>query len=300
MEADHGSGDRSVSHDGLMACFQRTATNALPSLRLSCSVAIVPTMIPRLNPIFWRCAAIAALLLVLNASARAATIRVFAAASLTDSLKEISAAYQRQTGDKIVFNLGASSFLARQIEEGAPADIFFSADDAKMDALEAKGLLVKSSRRSRLSNSLVIVVASDSVLKIASAEDLGRADVKRVALADPKTVPAGIYAKAYLIKAKLWPAVSAKVVPTDNVRAALAAVESGNVEAGLVYKTDAAISKRVKVACEISGADAPAIHYPMALLKEARAPEAARKFLAHLASPEAGRVFEKFGFIVRP
>ena len=91
-----------------------------------------------------------------------------------------------------------------------------------------------------------------------------------------------------------------KVIPTDNVRAALAAVESGNVDAGMVYKTDAAISKQVKIACEISGSDAPAIRYPMALLKEARDPAAARKFLAHLASPEAGRVFAKFGFIVRP
>jgi len=249
--------------------------------------------------ILWRCAAIAFVLLLLTASARAATVRVFAAASLTDSLKEISAAYQRQTGDKIVFNFGASSLLARQIEEGAPADLFFSADDAKMDALEAKGLLVKNTRRSRLSNSLVIVVASDSALKIASAEDLGRADVKRVALADPKTVPAGIYAKAYLTKVKLWPVVSAKVVPTDNVRAALAAVESGNVDAGIIYKTDAAISKQVKIVCEISMVDAPAIHYPMALLKEAKEPAAAQKFLTHLASDEAGRVFSKFGFILR-
>ena len=229
----------------------------------------------------------------------AATIRVFAAASLADSLKEISSAYQRQTGDKIVFNFGASSFLARQIEEGAPADLFFSADDAKMDVLEAKGLLLKETRQSRLSNSLVIVVAADSALKITSAKDLGRDAVRRIALADPKTVPAGIYAKEYLTKAKLWPAVATKIIPTDNVRAALAAVESGNVEAGMVYKTDAGISKKVKIACEITGADAPAISYPMALLKEAKEPEAARKFLAHLASPEAGRVFARFGFIVR-
>ena len=277
----------------------RDPINALPSFCVSCSVAFVPTTILRLNQIFWRCAAFTSALLLLAAPARAATVRVFAAASLTDSLKEISAAYQRQTGDKIVINFGASSFLARQIEEGAPADVFFSADDAKMDALEAKGLLVKDTRRSRLSNSLVIVVASDSVLKIASPKDLGGDEVRRIALADPKTVPAGIYAKEYLTKAKLWPAVATKIIPTDNVRAALAAVESGNVEAGLVYKTDAAISRKVKIVCEISGADAPDISYPMVLLREAMEPEAARKFLAHLASPEAGRVFAKFGFIVR-
>ena len=297
--ADHGSDDSAGSHHGWMACKQGSATNALPSLRHSCSVDLVPTTILRLHPICWRCVAVAFLLLWLTASARAATVRVFAAASLTDSLKEISTAYQRQTGDTIVFNLGASSFLARQIEEGAPADIFFSADDAKMDALETEGLVVKNSRKSRLSNSLVIVVASDSELKIAAAIDLGRTEVKRIALADPKTVPAGIYAKQYLARVKLWPTVARKLVPTDNVRAALAAVESGNVDAGMVYKTDAAISKKVKIACEISGNDAPAIRYPMALLKEAKEPEAARKFLAHLASEEAGRVFEKFGFILR-
>ena len=254
----------------------------------------VPTTILRF------CAALGCALLLPVAATRAATVRVFAAASLTDSVKEISAAYERQTGDRIVFNLGASSFLARQIEEGAPADIFFSADDAKMDSLEAKGLIAKDTRKNRLSNSLVIVVATEGDLKIKSAADLARADVKRIALADPKTVPAGIYAREYLVRAKLWPAVAAKVIPTDNVRAALAAVESGNVDAGMVYKTDAAISRKVKIVCEISGADAPDISYPMALLKEAREPEAARKFLAHLASPEAARVFAKFGFIVRP
>lgn len=259
----------------------------------------MPTTILRLNTILWRCAAITFALLLPAASARAATVRVFAAASLTESLKEISAAYERHAGDRVVFNFGASSFLARQIEEGAPADLFFSADDAKMDALEAKRLLAKDTRKNRLSNTLVIVVASDRALKIVSAKDLGREDVKRIALADPKTVPAGIYAKEYLTKAKLWSAVEKKIIPTDNVRAALAAVESGNVDAGMVYKTDAAISKKVKTACEISGSDAPDIRYPMALLKEAREPEAARKFLAHLDSPEAGRVFEKFGFIVR-
>jgi molybdate transport system substrate-binding protein len=275
------------------------ATNALPSLWLSCSVLSVATPTLKPNHILWRRAAFAAVLLLSLAQAPAATIRVFAAASLMDSLKEISAAYRGQTGDTIVFNFGASSFLARQIEEGAPADIFFSADDAKMDALEAKGHLAKDTRRNLLSNSLVIVTASDSELKITSAADLGRSEVKRVALGNPKTVPAGIYAKAYLTKAKLWPAVSAKIVPTDNVRAALAAVESGNVGAGMVYKTDAAISKQVKIVCEISGANAPDIRYPMALLKEAKEPEAAQKFLVHLASDEAGRVFEKFGFILR-
>ena len=193
---------------------------------------------------FCRTSAIAVLFILaitICTNLSAATLHVFAAASLTDSLKEIAAAYEKQTGDKVMFNFGASSFLARQIEEGAPADIFFSADEAKMDGLEKKGLIIKETRTSRLSNSLVIVVTSDSALPIHSAKDLAGPAVKRVALADPKTVPAGIYAKQYLQCAGLWSAIKPKVVPTDNVRAALAAVESGNVEAGMVYKTDASI-----------------------------------------------------------
>jgi molybdate transport system substrate-binding protein len=230
----------------------------------------------------------------------AATIRVFAAASLTESLQEIAAGYEQQTGDQVLFNFGASSFLARQIEEGAPADIFFSADDAKMDGLARKGLLLNATRKSRLSNSLVIVVAADGARFIRSGADLADARVKRLALADPKTVPAGIYAKEYLERARLWEKVAAKVVPTANVRAALAAVESGNVDAGMVYKTDARLSRKVRVAYEVALGEGPAIHYPMAVVKDSKQLDAARRFLDHLASADAGRVFERFGFIVRP
>ncbi len=229
----------------------------------------------------------------------AAEITIFAAASLTESLKEIAARYEKQSGDKITFNLGASSMLARQIEEGAPADIFFSADEAKMDGLEKKGLILPETRKSRLSNLLVIVVAAEGGAAIGNAKDLNSDKVKRLALAEPKTVPAGIYAKEYLQKQDLWSAVEAKVIPTENVRAALAAVESGNVDAGIVYKTDAAISKKVKVAYEVPAQDCPAISYPMAVVKETKHPEAAKKFLNYLNSGEVAKVFEKFGFIIR-
>jgi len=234
-----------------------------------------------------------------TAAVSATTINVFAAASLVDSLKEIAAAYEKQTGDEVVFNFGASSLLARQIEEGAPADIFFSADEAKMDGLEKKGLIVKETRKSRLSNSLVIVVASGNGAAIATPKDLATDKVTRLALAEPRTVPAGIYAKEYLQRQNLWPSVEAKVVPTENVRAALAAVEGGNAEAGIVYKTDAAISKKVRIACEIPASDSPVISYPMAVVRDSKELDAARRFLKHLGSDESGRVFERFGFIVR-
>jgi molybdate transport system substrate-binding protein len=228
---------------------------------------------------------------------RAATVMVFAAASLTESLQEIAAAYEKQSGDKIVFNFAASGTLARQIEEGAPADIFFSADEAKADALEKKGLLVKETRKSLLGNSLVIVTPPDSAA-IQSPADLTNAAVKRVALGDPRIVPAGTYAKAYLEKSGLWAGVEPKVVPCENVRAVLAAVESGNVDAGVVYKTDAAISKKVKVAFEVPAADGPKISYPAALVANAPHPDAAKKFLGCLTGSEADAVFARHGFIV--
>lgn len=240
-----------------------------------------------------------ALALMLAPQIRATEINVFAAASLTDSLKQIATGYEKSSGDKIVFNLGASSTLARQIEEGAPADVFFSADEAKMDGLAKKGLIDATTRKSRLGNALVVVVATDSALKIDSAHALTNAAVQKIALADPKAVPAGIYAKKWLEKFALWTAIEPKVVPTENVRAALAAVEAGNVEAGVVYKTDAGISPKIKVAYEVPAKDAPDISYPLALVKESKQPNAAKKFLNYLDSKDADDIFKKFGFVVR-
>ncbi|HWC60031.1 MAG TPA: molybdate ABC transporter substrate-binding protein [Verrucomicrobiae bacterium] len=244
------------------------------------------------------CALAAALLFAVAANLTAAEINVFAAASLTDSLKEIASGYEKQSGDKIAFNFGASSLLERQIEEGAPADIFFSADEAKMDRLAAKDLIDKETRKSRLSNTLVIVTSADSNLKITSPADLAGKDVRRIALADPKAVPAGVYSREFLEQQNLWPQIESKVVPVDNVRAALAAVESGNIEVGMVFKTDAAISKRVKVAYEVPTAIGPKISYPLALTKNAKQIESTKKFMEYLASDDAAKIFTKYGFIV--
>jgi molybdate transport system substrate-binding protein len=237
-------------------------------------------------------------LLSLTLTVHATEITVFAAASLTDSLKQIAATYEKTSGDKIVFNFGASSTLARQIEEGAPADIFFSADEAKMDGLQKKNLIDAATRKSRLGNLLVVVVPDDSRLEIKSAAGLTNAAVKKIALADTRAVPAGVYAKAWLEKQQVWPAIEPRVVPTENVRGALAAVESGDVEAGVVYKTDAGISRKVKVAYEVPAADAPKISYPMALVTDSKHADAAKKFLDYLASEEAGQTFRQFGFIL--
>jgi molybdate transport system substrate-binding protein len=236
--------------------------------------------------------------LILALSAQAAQLTVHAAASLTDAMKEISAAYEKQSGDQLRLNFDASSILARQIEEGAPADIFLSADEAKMDQLEKAGRLAPGTRKTLLSNTLVIVVPAESALSFRSAADLSRPQIKKIALAQPGSVPAGIYAKEYLTAQGLWDKIEPKVIPTQNVRAALAAVESGNVEAGIVYKTDALISKKVKVACEIPASEGPKISYPVAALAGSGDLVAAKKFLAYLESEPALAVFRKFGFTV--
>ena len=231
-------------------------------------------------------------------SLRASELLVFAAASLTEALRDITSDYQKQSGDKILLNLAASSTLARQIEAGAPADIFFSADEAKMDTLENAGFIVAETRTNRLSNSLVIVVSQEGAPTINGPRDLATDKVGRIALADPQMVPAGLYAKEYLEKQNLWASVRGKVIPTENVRGALAAVESGNVDAGIVYKTDAAISRKVKVAYEVPPYDGPRIRYPVAALKTSKNLQSARRFLEYLGSDAAAHVFEKHGFII--
>jgi len=225
-------------------------------------------------------------------------LNVFAAASLTDALQELAASYETAGGGRIALNLGASSTLARQIEEGAPADLFLSADEAKMEGLERKGLLLPGTRRSVLSNTLAVVVPAGSRLKIAAARDLAGPAVGRLALAEPRTVPAGIYAREYLVKQGLWERLAARVIPTENVRGALAAVESGNVEAGIVYKTDARISKQVKVAYEVPAAGGPKISYPFAVLAGSAHRNAALRFLAYLESPAGLAAFRRHGFLI--
>jgi len=234
---------------------------------------------------------------ILATPARAADLTVFAAASLTDALEEIGAAYEKAGGGKVALNLGASSTLARQIQEGAPADLFLSADEEKMDALDKKGLILAGTRRSVLSNTLVIVVPGDGAAKIAAPKDL--AGVRTLALAEPQSVPAGIYAREYLTRLGLWDKLAGKVIPTENVRAALAAVEAGNADAAIVYKTDAGISIKVEVAYEVPLAEGPKISYPFAVVAESKQKESAKRFLAYLESEPALAVFKKYGFLIR-
>jgi molybdate transport system substrate-binding protein len=240
---------------------------------------------------------LALFLLSAQATAHADEILVSAAASLTDALKDIGRAYQLKGRHKILLTLGPSNFLARQIDEGAPVDIFFSADLAQMDLLDKNGRLEPGTRKNLLSNQLVIVLPKDSNLAIAAPKDLLKPEVKKIALAN-QAVPVGVYTSKYLTDEGLWDKVKSKIVPVLDVRATLAAVESGNVEAGFVYKTDAAISNKVRIAYEVPIEKGPKITYPVAIVKESKKKAAARDFMTFMLSPASKAMFKKFGFVV--
>jgi molybdate transport system substrate-binding protein len=180
------------------------------------------------------------------------------------------------------------------------ADVFFSADEAWMDRVAEAGLIDTSSRRSPLSNRLVVVVPADSDLRIHSAEELAGKAIRRLALANPEAVPAGRYAKAWLEARGQWGALASRVVPTLDVRAALAAVESGAVDAGVAYRTDAMTSRRVRVAYPVPEGEGPRLSYSIAAVAARANLEASRAVVAWLCGPQAEPVFERFGFVVAP
>jgi molybdate transport system substrate-binding protein len=222
-------------------------------------------------------------------------VLVFAAASLTDALREIGSAFEARTGTRVPFSFAGSNALARQIEAGAPADVFVSANRERMDELERAGLVRPADRVNLLSNALVVVLAPTSHLVLRARADL--LGVRRLALGDPQAVPAGIYARQWLERIGLWDRLRGRVVPTLDVRAALVAVDSGAADAGIVYRTDAAMARHARVGLEVTGPAAPRIVYPAALLAASSSPDA-RAFFDHLESAEARAVFERFGFEV--
>lgn len=223
-------------------------------------------------------------------------VTVYAAASTTNALDEIKAAFAKQANAEVQTNYAASSALAQQIENGAPADLFLSADQKWGDHVQSKAPALK--RRDLLGNRLVIVVPADSQLKLAKIEDLTADDVKHLALGDPAAVPAGRYAKQALTKLNLWDKLKGKVVPAEDVRHALTYVETGAAEAGIVYATDAAISKRAKVAVEIPADLTDPVRYPLLLLKHAEGSKVAAALYDYLGSPDATAVFQKYGFVI--
>ena len=238
---------------------------------------------------------VAILVSLLGGTAHAQALVVFAAASLKNALDEVASL----SPSKPAISYGASSALARQIENGAPAQVFISADLEWMDYLEGKKLIRSETRRNLLGNRLVLISPAGSAARIevrpgfALAELLGGG---RLALGDPAHVPAGKYAKAALEKLGVWDAVSGKLAPSENVRAALALVARGETPLGIVYATDAAAEPKVRVVAAFPDGLHPPIVYPAALTANAPASGAVTDFLALLSSPAARKVFEKHGF----
>jgi len=230
----------------------------------------------------------------------AADVVVFAAASLKDALDDQARRFTATTGDKVVIAYGGSNALARQIEAGAPADLFLSADVDWMDYIDRKGLLMPGTRVDLLRNALVLVApaASSASLRIgpgfALASALGR---ERLAMANPDSVPAGKYGKAALDRLGVWQSVEKQVARAENVRAALALVARGEAPLGIVYATDAYADKSVRIVDTFPAASHPPIVYPAALLASSSAP-AARALLRFLRSSEARGTWQHYGFIV--
>jgi molybdate transport system substrate-binding protein len=225
---------------------------------------------------------------------------VFAAASLTDSLQKVSDAYTARTGAAVKLSFAASSALARQIEAGAGADVFFPADQEWMDYLEERRLIDKASRTDVLGNRLALVAPRDSVIQLKLgpnapvAAALGASG--RLATGDPDSVPAGKYAKAALTTLKLWPALESRLARAENVRVALSYVARGEAPLGIVYATDAQVEPRVRIVDLFPESSHAPITYPVA--RTAAAKPAAARYIDFLRSPEARAVFVEAGFRV--
>jgi len=231
--------------------------------------------------------------------AQAVEINISAAVSLKDALSKIQKNYQAKYPNvKLVYNLGASGSLQKQIEQGAPADIFISAAPKQMNELEAKNLMDKATRKNLVENKLVVVVPKDSKLNITKYEDVTQEAMQKLALGETATVPAGQYAQQALQKLGLWDQLKDRVVFAKDVRTVLAYTETGNVEAGIVYKTDAISSEKVKVAAVAPEGSHEPIVYPVAIATNSKQQKAAEAFVEYLFSAESKAVFEKNGFVM--
>ncbi|MFA5110223.1 MAG: molybdate ABC transporter substrate-binding protein [Desulfobaccales bacterium] len=221
---------------------------------------------------------------------------VSAAASLTNAFPEIGKSFEkRHPGTKVIFNFAASGPLLQQIAQGAPVDVFASADQKTMNQAQEKGLIAPASRKNFVSNTLVLIVPEKSGLSLAALKDLASAEVKRVALGNPDTVPVGRYTREALTQAGLWETLTPKFIYGESVRQVLDYVSRGEVDAGFVFATDAAIAKgKVKTVTAVQGHQP--IVYPVALVAASPKQPLAQSFLDSVVSPEAQEIFQRYGF----
>jgi len=229
----------------------------------------------------------------------AAAVNVSAAASLTDAINEINILYKHDRPDAaVITNFGGSGTLQHQIENGAPVDIFISASPAQMDALQKKHLIIENTRRDLLSNKVVLIVPGDSTLGITGFNDLTGDKVTKVAIGDPGSVPAGMYARDIFSELGISDALQPKLVLAADVRQVLHYVESSNVDAGVVFMTDAKMSRNVKIVDNAPDDINRKVVYPVAIIETGRDRTAAADYEEFLFGNQAGMVFEKYGFIV--
>ncbi|WP_413167081.1 molybdate ABC transporter substrate-binding protein [Capilliphycus salinus ALCB114379] len=252
--------------------------------------ALILTLIPPVfNQINWGFSPVA--------QAAQTEMIVSAAASLTDVMKAIQPVYQQQNSSvKLTYNFASSGSLQQQIEQGAPVDVFISAAPRQMNELEQKGLLLSGTRKDLLNNGIVLVVPKRGNSSVKTFQDLTNGQVGKVAIGEPESVPAGRYAKEVLTSMNMYDKLQQKLVFAKDVRQVLTYVEGGNVDAGMVYTTDAKISDQVSiVATAPAGSHSPII-YPVAVIKDSKNPEAAKGFISFLSSNTAKSVFERYGF----
>jgi len=250
-----------------------------------------------LNLIIAAIVAIALLISWTPATAQQRTsLTVSAAISLSPALTEIKTVYQRSNPNvNITYNFGASGGLAQQIQQGAPVDIFFSAAAKQMDALQQANLLINQTRHNLLTNRLVLITPKNSAV-LSDFKQLTDAKIKKIAIGEPKSVPVGQYAQEMLTKLGLWQQIKPKLVLGNNVRQVLTFVESGNVDAGIVYATDAKASDKVTVRLTAAENLHSPIVYPLAVIRNSRNSAAAKTFVEFLAGDRAKIVFQKYGF----
>jgi molybdate transport system permease protein len=223
---------------------------------------------------------------------------VSAAASLDEALQVLTADFEREHGIRVLVNVGGSNSLARQVLAGAPVDVFISADVAQMQLVEAAGRALPGTRIVLLSNRLVVMTSREWARTVRAVGHLLDPAIKRIAAGDPTAVPAGVYARRYLESLGLWSQIEPKIVPGVSVRAALSALERGEVDAAIVYRSDAAIARGPVVAFDVPDDPANPILYPAVVVAGSRQPERAAELLAFLRTPAARAVFTRFGFIV--
>ena len=232
-------------------------------------------------------------------------ITIAAAVSLTDVLEEVAKAYAAAGGGAVRFNLAGSNVLARQIVNGAPADVFISADEAQMEVVEKAGAILAGSRFDLVGNQLAVAAVPERAALVRQEFARAPAEIRRVAIGDPAAVPAGVYAKRYLGQKDLWSLYESRIVPTTNVRAALTAVETGSADAAIVYLTDLAAARSAVLAFAVPAAEGPRIVYPAAVVAASRHSAAERRSgifspTCDPDAPAARAIFARYKFVLTP